>query len=300
MQIFHHDDADGRCAAAIVRKAHDNMNMGFNSINYKDAFPHDKVKDGEMVVIVDFSIDPEDMKKLRDKTDTVYWIDHHGTAADREKAYGPPKIKGLRNFKDKEKAGCELAWDFYFKGQDMPMAVALVGDYDKWAHKMADSKMFFEGLKLEAHEPADKIWDTLLGSSRKAQRKEVDRIVENGKPAIKYRDEYCKEIRDTFGYETTFEGLNCYAMNLYRFGSAQFGDLMSKYDACIAYINDGDQYTVSLYSEGDDIDVGKVCQKHGGGGHKGAAGFVSKELPFKPTGTKTTESMDTKVSRTGT
>jgi nanoRNase/pAp phosphatase (c-di-AMP/oligoRNAs hydrolase) len=41
---------------------------------------------------------------------------------------------------------------------------------------------------------------------------------------------------------------------------------------------DGSQYTVSLYSE--TIDVSVIAKKHGGGGHKGAAGFVCPKLPF--------------------
>lgn len=291
MQIYHHNDADGRSAAAIVRKAHDNINMEFHSIDYKDDFPHEKIKDGEIVIIVDFSLEPEDMKKLRAKTDKIYWIDHHATAEKYEKEYGQPKLKGLRNFKEKEKAGCELTWDFYFEGQDMPIAVAYIGDYDKWAHKLPQSLNFFEGLKMEKHEPTDPLWKKLL-YSHKDQGKEVDRILENGKTAIKYRDEYCREMREGFGYETELHGLKCYALNVYRFGSKAFEGVIDDYDACIAYISDGDQYTVSMYTEKDNVDVGKVCEKLGkkyntsGGGHRGAAGFVCKDLPFKPKGEK--------------
>lgn len=39
------------------------------------------------------------------------------------------------------------------------------------------------------------------------------------------------------------------------------------------------QFTVSLYSE--TVDVGAIAKAHGGGGHKGAAGFVCDTLPWK-------------------
>ena len=42
-----------------------------------------------------------------------------------------------------------------------------------------------------------------------------------------------------------------------------------------------DEYIVSLYTTQADLDVAEICKKHGGGGHKGAAGFTCNELPFK-------------------
>ena len=37
---------------------------------------------------------------------------------------------------------------------------------------------------------------------------------------------------------------------------------------------------MSLYSEDPSIHCGEICKKHGGG-HKGAAGFQPKVLPFE-------------------
>jgi nanoRNase/pAp phosphatase (c-di-AMP/oligoRNAs hydrolase) len=44
------------------------------------------------------------------------------------------------------------------------------------------------------------------------------------------------------------------------------------------FVFDGEQYTVSLYSK--TVDVSEIAKKYGGGGHKGAAGFQCKKLPF--------------------
>lgn len=57
------------------------------------------------------------------------------------------------------------------------------------------------------------------------------------------------------------------------------------YDIMSVFFFDGKQYTVSLYSTKKEIDVSEIAKKHGGGGHKGAAGFQCKELPFKAEGT---------------
>ncbi len=68
-------------------------------------------------------------------------------------------------------------------------------------------------------------------------------------------------------------------MNLHMFGSLAFNELMFDYPICIGFVYDGKQYTVGLYSR--EIDVSEIAKKYDGGGHKGAAGFVCKELPFK-------------------
>jgi nanoRNase/pAp phosphatase (c-di-AMP/oligoRNAs hydrolase) len=47
------------------------------------------------------------------------------------------------------------------------------------------------------------------------------------------------------------------------------------------FVYDGRMFTVSVYSTNPNIDCGAICKKYGGGGHKGAAGFQCKELPFQ-------------------
>lgn len=90
---------------------------------------------------------------------------------------------------------------------------------------------------------------------------------------------YCEKICQEFGYEIEWEGHRAFATNFYQFGSKGFGDRMSEFAFCAAYIHDGERFTVSLYSI-KDVDVSVICKKHGGGGHKGAAGFVCENLPF--------------------
>jgi nanoRNase/pAp phosphatase (c-di-AMP/oligoRNAs hydrolase) len=46
---------------------------------------------------------------------------------------------------------------------------------------------------------------------------------------------------------------------------------------------DGRLFTVSMYSEKKTVDCADICKQHGGGGHKGAAGFTCPALPFTKT-----------------
>lgn len=54
------------------------------------------------------------------------------------------------------------------------------------------------------------------------------------------------------------------------------------YDLVITFVRRKDRmWNVSLYSTKLDIDCGAIGKGFGGGGHRGAAGFQCKELPFE-------------------
>lgn len=272
MRIFHHNDLDGKCAAAIVLHyvTGDDYHTELIEIDYKDKVDVETIQEDERVVIVDFSFKPEVMAEVLKRTKNVIWLDHHKTAF--EYRYGVT-LDGLRSL---DKAGCELAWEFFTNGLKPPQAVILIGDYDKWALKFQpECFQFYEGMKLFDNGPRDEIWDLLF------QENEImsERVIGAGKYSIMYRDNYCANIRKTFGYEVEFEGHLAYATNFYQFGSMGFGEKFRQYDFVIAYIHDGKKFTVSLYSD-NRVDVGKLCQRYGGGGHTGAAGFVCEELPW--------------------
>lgn len=279
MICFHHNDLDGRCAGAIVRSFWKNhaddgyVEEKYIELDYKDKIPITKIHFGEQIILVDFSFKPDQMKKVLELTKKVIWIDHHITAKD----YPYQHLDGLRDFKDKSMSGCELTWKFFYPHKSMPRAVEFIGDYDKWALKyQPECFQFYEGLKMEVTIPQSALWTHLFDGNKDIERE----ILIQGKSAIRYRDNYCDKICADFGYEIEWEEYKAFATNFYQFGSKGFGKRMEKYDFCIGYIHDGEKFTVSLYSV-KDVDVSQICKKYGGGGHKEAAGFVCRELPFK-------------------
>jgi len=275
MLVFHHNDADGRCAAAIVKRwheqnseAHHNERIVFQEMDYKDPVNFALIEE-ETVVVVDFSLKPDDMNRVCDLARFVVWCDHHATAKDYNY-----NVLGLRDFIDKGLSGCELTWRYFFPDDEIPYGIRLLGDYDAWRLETAPLCFrFYEGLKLEDQRPQSLLWQGIIES-----QDYVNRIMERGLAAIKYRDNYCRELRHAFGYETTIAGNRAYALNAFRFGSGGHGEKFKEYPVCIAYIHDGTRFTVSLYSE--TVDVGAIAKSFGGGGHKGAAGFVCEHLPF--------------------
>lgn len=290
MLIIHHNDPDGRTSAAIAyRSIKPELRSGvrFAEMDYNMPTPLDQIGKDEEVIIVDFSFKPPEMKKVLEKTKKVTWVDHHETAASYD--YGS-ELKGLRRFVPKGPAACELTWQYFFPDKPIPIAVQFIGDYDSWRlEKTPETFEFFEGLKSLDHSPGNPIWDKLLDDKNfdTAGKK----ILDTGKDVIKYRDEYCSQMLKAYGYETEIDGFKALALNVYRFGMQTFGKRMDDYDVLICYIHDGDNFTVSIYST--KVDVSKIATNHGGGGHKGAAGFVCKVLPFKRKGAATIEGVMT-------
>jgi len=281
MKCFYHNDMDGRCAGSIVNKYW--LKAGkklediykttkFIEVDYKDEIDVNSIETEENIIIVDFSFKPEVMEKVLKKTNRIIWIDHHKTADEYKYSQ---EIGGLRITKDKEFSGCELTWKYFYPDEEMPRSVKLIGDRDKWAWKMGeDTALFNLGLKLYPHQPWDKIWNELLSNSDKLYK-----IVMQGVTCVEFRDNFCKDYADSYGFETEFEGYKCFALGLYMFGSEAFGERFKKYDICLSFEFTGNNWIIGLYSE--KVDVGVIAKKYGGGGHTGAAGFVCDTLPFK-------------------
>jgi len=301
MKCFYHNDNDGKFAAQCVFNW---VGIHFNEdgtgpdtdyipINYNIEFPMDAILPGEQVWIVDYSIKPDEMRELLKITEDVTWIDHHKTAIARYADFDVP-IRGVR--KDGE-AGCVLTFkyihwwtgrgdgdiDLSAENKDIPVpeAITLVGDRDAWLWEYGDRTKYFNlGLMVEDLSVGSKgvLAELCFGHGREYEELMAD-IPCNGSIVEKIQARQNMHALDNYGFETELDGIPCFAVNKIKGSSEVFGDLLNCYAMCSAFVYDGEKYTVSLYST--QIDVSEIAKKHGGGGHKGAAGFVVDELPFK-------------------
>jgi oligoribonuclease NrnB/cAMP/cGMP phosphodiesterase (DHH superfamily) len=273
---------DGHCAGAIVYRywrscESDGFGEEYIEIDFKDNFPFEKIHPNEKVVVVDFTLqEPGDWETLFLTTENIIWIDHHKTAIERSLQI--PEVGDLEGKRvEGGKAGCELAWEYFFPTVSVPMIVQLLGDYDTWSFKFGDlTRLVQEGIKLEKTSPTHSNWDKWLSADE-----EIPRLQENGQIAIRYRDNrYAKLIR-AFSYPVVFEGHRCIACNVGATSSNLFDSVedLDMYDIMMPFVFDGSRWTVSLYTT-KDIDVSEIAKKYGGGGHQKAAGFVCDELPF--------------------
>ncbi len=280
MKCFYHSDIDGKCAGAIVKRHRSEDDNTYSSgdyisIDYKDDFPFDKIEKHEKVFIVDFSLQkPGDFTKLLEITDDVVWIDHHISAIEKHQEHS-----GLIGIRDIAFSGCELTWMYLFGDQLMPTAVEYAGRYDVWDFSEHGEILneFQAGIGLYDNEPEDAIWQWLLQDNKK-----LPELMTRGETALLYRRKFNAELIKDFAFYANFEGYRAVCCNAGRANSQLFDSVKEDYDIMLAFVTLGcKQWKVSIYTKRDDIDCSKIATKYGGGGHKGAAGFLCENLPFK-------------------
>jgi oligoribonuclease NrnB/cAMP/cGMP phosphodiesterase (DHH superfamily) len=169
---------------------------------------------------------------------------------------------------------------------ECPQYIKLVSDYDCWKKEYPESDFFELGLTADRYDPLSGVWDELFSEEVLANSYAVGRtrdcLVNQGKTIDRYLqnnyEEYCKN----FGFESEIDGFPCFVVNR-KCSSKIFGDRISKYPVCVSYAFDGNVYSYTLFSskESGDIDCSFIAKhNHGGGGHKNAAGFTSKDFLF--------------------
>lgn len=288
MKCMYHSDNDGRAAGFWVNhiaKHYDGYIKEFIPINYGMKFPMEDIKPNEQVYIVDYSIQPDEMRELLKITNDVTWIDHHVTAIEKYKDFEIP-IRGIRY---NGIAGCMLTYCYlrhmtnngegeitpfeHWMVNHAPLFTKLIADYDVWTFEYGDNtRKFYMGFELHDKEPEDSIWDEMYRDTYI-----VHKIIKDGELLIRYRDKDAESYCKSYGYELEFEGYKCFVMNRGMCGSDHFKSVDDgTYDMFIGYAYDGKLYRYSLRSAS--IDVSEIAKKYGGGGHKGAAGFESKDF----------------------
>jgi oligoribonuclease NrnB/cAMP/cGMP phosphodiesterase (DHH superfamily) len=265
MKIFHHDDLDGICSAAIVNSYYNKEDCNFISVNYKHPFPIKLVSKGEKVIIVDFSLkDNKEFNKLLDITKNVVWIDHHKTAIEKFKGIEVPGIR-----KDGT-AGCVLTWKYFYPNKKVPKLVDMLGDHDVWdfsKYAKEDLERLQCGIMLYNTNPESSNWNMWL------KDKTLNLLLNQGDIALKYRTAFYRDLVQEYSFRAKFAGYDTVYCNAGLNGSQIFDSLKKDYDIMLTFIFDGEKFNISLYTEKEDIDVSEIAKKHGGGGHKGAAGF---------------------------
>ena len=296
MKCFYHNDADGKCSGFWVFQCAGMTDIHgdceFIEMSYENPFPIDTICPNEQIYIVDYSISPDEMRKLLQITEDITWIDHHKTAIEKYDGF-EYNIRGLRY---DGIAACMLTYCYLnhmtrcgfgdikpfdiSMTKDAPMFTKLIADWDVWKFDYGDdTRKFITAFNSYDFHPESKEWDKFFYTGFCNDPTFETELLEEGAAMIKYRDGWAKSYLERFGFETEFEGLKCFAVNLGNCNSEYFKSLPEgKYDAFMPFAFNGEKWTVSMYSTTHDISG--ICKKHGGGGHAKAAGFTCVELPF--------------------
>lgn len=253
IDVWYHDNcADGFCAAWIVANYYGIDNVRMTPVQYGRPMP--SVEGITDLVIVDFSYPNE----VLDTLPLIKIIDHHKTAE-----HVGRRPDGLF---DIGRSGAGLTWDHFHPGEPRPAIVNYVEDRDLWRWALPHSKAYNAAIGLLDSDLVQ--WDV-------ASRMSVAEMVSVGAPVMKYRKQVVKDAikRATL---ITLNGLRVPCMNATMLISEICGELAIGHPFAVTWFFDGKQFVYSLRSTPDGADVSGIAKFYGGGGHKHAAGFVSK------------------------
>ena len=307
MKCFYHSaDLDGHCSGALIKLRYPDCKMIPIDYGYNPNVWQLSYKPNETVFMVDFCLQPfTEMVELSELCHLI-WIDHHKTSVENFEALKVPfKAK---TFLNTNMAACMLTWallsvdlDEYRALRDenlnqAPKWIRLLSKYDCWQD---DDKMFWNGeilpfqygLRSHETEPSSAsgllIWKQLLNSSKELDDPNMLSlyefvIIDDGNAILKYVEQTNAKKCKSLALETEIEGMKAICMNSGG-GSKAFESVYDskKHDLMISFqwLPIG-KWTVSLYATKPNVDVSEIAKKHGGGGHKSAAGFQCIHLPF--------------------
>lgn len=275
MKIYYHSDLDGELSAFWVLSSLSSEKKAevqcFKCDYGRYLADVSLIEKDEEVYIVDYSVSPVQLLDLlENRTNHVTWIDHHISAI-KDYANFPLEVKGLRRVGH---AACELTWKFLNNTEsEVPLFTRWIGDFDIQSGRYEDSGHFYYGCLAEDSHPTSTFWEHLVVSSSF-----VERILENGKIIIRYRDAQNRRLAQYALFEARFEGFKCQCLNHCAGNSLNFD--LDAYDIGILFTYNGISYNVSLYTKRKEIDVSSLATRYGGGGHAIAAGFIAKDLSF--------------------
>lgn len=267
--FFHSADLDGHCSGAIVKDKYPDCEM--IGINYGDPFPWASIEPGEVVFMVDFSLQPfEDMLRLRLMCCLV-WLDHHKTAIEFRDTSGA-LFAGIQ---EDGIGACALVWR-HLNHSRLPYGVQLLAEYDVWNHEDGNCLPFQYGMRLESSLPHEPVWSRVFGN-------DLGDIILRGETVLAYERRQSEAYAKACAFETELQGLRCLAMNRMLTNSKAFDAMVdpARHDALLSFGFRKGRWTCSLYSAREDVDVSAVALRFGGGGHQKAAGFQCRELPFE-------------------
>lgn len=284
--IYHRADYDGLFSGNIARKFYLENEYAITMLgyNYGDKLPDvdDIIKKYSEICILDISFPSQEMKKLRD-TKKAYWIDHHiGTIRESEEN-GYSDFPGKRT--EEKIAACEVAWNYFYAGQQIPQIIEYISAYDVWNKERfswdTEVTPIQYALRAEYSLSIEKLWrnwEYLIDD-----QDTLDNLINEGSGIVKYLKAVWKSWCGNYAFEIEVaEKYKGICMLSAQSGSLQFESVLQdkKYDVqVVVNRKDSDIYNVSIYKESDDcndFDCAWFASKvYGtGNGHKSAAGFT--------------------------
>jgi oligoribonuclease NrnB/cAMP/cGMP phosphodiesterase (DHH superfamily) len=246
---------------------------------------------GDRLIIVDFSFPESVYKQWAEQGVETLTIDHHKTAWDELSTLHLKNnaITNLLNINktkmrfDLNESGATLTWKYFYPWQAVPPILEYVRDRDLWNHQLHRTKEIHEAiasLRSQYRKQGRDVFK-LFASLIELSREQLLAIFEPiGKDLL---DEKFREILAIAGthymgtldeYTIPYIELDCRSDRLV----SDIGSHLNKtlQPLFVVVVTSDGQFHLRSDKDGSDFDVSAIAKKHGGGGHRNAAGFSNK------------------------
>lgn len=227
------------------------------------------------ILLVDFCFTKSQMIKLKKESKKLFIIDHHES-----------NQRSLQHFDncifDLKRSAAQIMWDVQYPESNgyRPWFIEIIADRDLWKWEISNSENIGKGLysanyynweKLEklytrllsGYEDEDKYIFNIVGDTvGKIEQKEISMCLRKAVPTI---------------FTTNNETYNVMLVTCSPHLRSHVGNQLCKNDCDFAAIYQYDfvtnQWWISLRGN-DKVNLSKIAEKFGGGGHYNAAGFT--------------------------
>ena len=286
MVIYHKGCQDGLAAAACVCKYTFKeadylplfVPMGYGDVKGFLAKPDivEVVKD-KNILFLDFSFKKKDLEHLKTLAKKVMVLDHHETAMKELK-----DVEGC--FFDMKESGASMAWNYFFPGEIAPLYIKYVKDRDLWAWQFRkNSEPFNYGVVDIRSKDALPFAYTIYFKDS-----EVLLAVEHGKRIMAKNKKIIEERVKKAEIRIVTIGKKEYKIMILELDSHLLISETAEYmythnDVCFTVIWQHNpvkgEYKLSFRTNQPEINVGKIAEYYGGGGHAKASGAAIDHHP---------------------
>lgn len=268
--LYHSDCLDGFTGAWVARTHFKNH---ANYIPIKHQLPPPKGLRGKTIYLIDIVYPPKVMKMLATHNRIIV-IDHHASAK-KSVAMAHESLYDLSH------SGAALAWQYFYPKKRLPKLIRAVEEGDLWQFRSKDTKTLIASLEL--YDLNFSTWDRL---AREFEHPIAYRAhIRIGKIVLEYKEMLIENVA-RHAEKGVFLGHPAWIVNTPLFDSEVGHKLVSRKGgpqmAVIWRETDG-VIRVSLRST-KRVNVAKLAERFGGGGHPQAAGFRirrSAKLPWR-------------------
>lgn len=258
--LYHKDCPDGFGAAFAAWK-HLGDKAQYIGLQPSDNAP--MLPKTARVVMVDVAFPKAKFLAFRESVADVVVLDHHIT---NQKDIGD--LPGT--YFDTNHSGAYLSWVHFHQGE-VPDFIYYIEDRDLWRFKLPSSREF--GAALPSYPQKFEVWEQLMTMG-------MDKLKIDGGIILRYQSQVLSEICAGAAMKE-IDGHLVPCVNTVVLRSETGDKLCQMYPTApfsAYYFEKSGKRCWGLRSPGR-FDVSEIAKKHGGGGHKDAAGFTEDLVP---------------------